>query len=124
MSLYENTFIALSSNPDKEGRHWVYLNAVTQWEASMLAEKVLPLPHYTFKVPNQRIKGLANHVLTYGAVWIGVMLVLLIWFTIRFRRSGLGFVVMSWPSAFGFALLFLATMILLIVSYLAALDVA
>jgi hypothetical protein len=123
-SLHESTYVALSSTPNADGRQWVYLMAPGPEEASILAQRWAPSPHYIFKLPTQRTKTAANLVLRYGPAWILGTLALVTYLTIHFRQNGLGFVVFGWPQAFGFALLFLATVILLMVSYLAALDVA
>ena len=123
-ALYESTYVALSSTPNAEGRQWVYVRAGGSEEAAILAEQLVPSPRYLFKLPTQRTKAVASMVLHYGPAWIVGTIGLVIYLTIHFRRVGLGFVVLGWPQAFGFALLLLATVILLVVSYLAALDVA
>ena len=123
-ALYESTYVALSSTPNDSGRQWVYLRAGDLEEAAVLAEDQLPSPRYLFKLPTQRTKTFATMILHYGPAWIVGIIALVIYLTIHFRRVGLGFVVLGWPQAFGFALLLLATVILLLVSYLAALDVA
>jgi hypothetical protein len=107
-----------------DGRQWVYLRASDDEEADIIADRLLPSPRYVFKLPTQRTKAVANMVLRFGPFWILGTIGLVTYLTIHFRRSGLGFVVLGWGQAFGFALLFLATLILLAVSYLAALDVA
>jgi hypothetical protein len=123
-SIYEATYVALSSTPNADGRQWVYLRASDDEEASIIADTLVPTPRYLFKLPTQRTKAVANMVLRFGPFWIIGTIGLVTYLTIHFRRSGLGFVVLGWAQSFGFALLLLATVILLVVSYLAALDVA
>jgi hypothetical protein len=123
-SIYESTYVALSSTANADGRQWVYLRASDEEEASIIADTLIPARHYLFKLPTQRTKALAHLILRFGPFWIIGTITLVTFLTIHFRRSGLGFVVLGWAQAFGFALLLLATVILLVVSYLAALDVA
>ena len=120
--LSDFTYVVVSSSPTAEGRYWTYVDAIDQEEAMELGARELPAPSLAFRLPTQRIRRLAKLLLTYGAVAGLAATLLLPVLTFHFRRSGAGFVVLSWGEAFGYAVLFELMVLLLVLSYLAVLD--
>jgi hypothetical protein len=124
MTLADTTFVVVSTTSGPDGRYWSCVDAFDEDEAMTMAGKQLAAPSVAFRLPTQRTKRLARVVAEYLPSWLLAAVVLLFFLTFQFRRSGAGFVVLSWPGALGYALLFEVTLALLFLTYLAILDFA
>jgi hypothetical protein len=124
MSLSEFTYVVLSTEPTPEGGKWTYVQASSVGEALELGAEQLAAPHIAFKLPTQRTKALANHLARYAHVWMAGIFTTIVFMTFQLRRSGQGFVVLSWAGAFGYAVLLVFALLLLGLTYLTVLDLA
>src|SRR5262245_39421838 len=122
MPLLPYTYVVSSMKPSPEGSYWAFVDAHSKDEALLDAAPNLPQPYGAFKVPVQRLKTFVNHVVDFAPVWMIGTVLLIAFLTVGYRTSSAGFIVMSWPQAFGSALLLLITVLASAVAYCAILD--
>jgi hypothetical protein len=122
MPLIDYTYVVSSMKPSPEGSYWAFVDARSKDEALLDAAPQLPQPYGAFKVPTQRLKTFVNAAIDFAPVWMVGTFLIIGFLTFNYRRSAAGFVVMSWPQAFGSALLLFITVLTTAVAYCAILD--
>ena len=122
MPMIDYTYVVSSMKPSPEGSYWAFVDARSKAEALLDAAPQLPQPYGAFKVPTQRLKTLVNYVIDFAPVGIIGTFLIIGFLTFGYRTSSAGFVVMSWPQAFGSALLLFVTVVTTVVAYCAILD--